>query len=84
MTTNLGNQVVVDVASLIARASEVSRLCRAGEADEPLGLRGDDSVARLRRIVEELVTTEASYVAGLSHTLQRFLLPLAHEQFLTR
>ena len=75
---------VVDVASLIAKASEVSRLCRTVDPVDDPPVRTEDSSTRLRRVVDELLTTEVAYVAGLRHTLDRFLAPLTDEQFLSR
>eukprot|EP00048_Salpingoeca_helianthica_P023696 m.26337 g.26337 ORF g.26337 m.26337 type:complete len:1074 (+) comp8929_c1_seq1:17-3238(+) len=75
----------VDVQSLIARANEVTRLasCPAinGSSSEE---KESDAFDKTRKILVELVVTEAAYVTSLRHVLMRFIVPLAAESFLTR
>jgi hypothetical protein len=41
-----------------------------------------DACAKLRKVVEELLVTEISYVTGMQHLLVRYVTPLSEEQFL--
>lgn len=79
------------MVALIAAAGEVSRMCRAPTAPTTTAApatfadaAGHEAGGKLRRVLDELLATEAAYVAGLGHLLDRYVRPLWDEAFLSR
>eukprot|EP00112_Aurelia_sp_Birch-Aquarium-sp1_P015853 Seg3542.1 transcript_id=Seg3542.1/GoldUCD/mRNA.D3Y31 product="Protein still life isoforms C/SIF type 2" protein_id=Seg3542.1/GoldUCD/D3Y31 len=76
-----------DIDALLSRAEEVNIITRQMNEiglDEPRVVVNIKPGQRLRKIVVELQETERTYVKNLSILLDRYLLPLKEENFLSR